>query len=233
VLLCVRDTYLIMRKLIALQQNYFKIEINSTGPVFFYCAAPGSCVDHQMLAAINPNDTQTLQKQIKSAEASKVRVVPGGLMPKEGDATATSSPSPAPPTEMHVHNHGLSTAAIIGIAIGIAAFLIMCAALFFIGHSRSLKEIVRHHDRGGMMKPVGVRGVTAETGDRHSTFSHPPHPPQGQYPPDFGSQLPAYASPHRSSSLANGVQNYKWVISSRSKMSCADRSPVTRRIRNL
>jgi hypothetical protein len=187
-----------------------------------------------MVGAINPNDTQTLQKQINSAEGSKFLVVPGEQMPLERGATATSSSSPAHPTETHVHSHGLPTAAIVGIAVGVPAFLIMCAALFFfIGCSRALKEIVQHHDRGSMMKPVGVGGGTAEIDDRHSTFSHPPHSPQGRYPPDFGSPLPAYASPHRNLSLANGVQNYRWVMSSRFKMSCADRSPVTRRIRNL
>ncbi|KAI2483607.1 hypothetical protein Ptr902_05924 [Pyrenophora tritici-repentis] len=33
----------------------YRIRINDTNPVFFYCSAPGSCLNYGMVGAINPN----------------------------------------------------------------------------------------------------------------------------------------------------------------------------------
>lgn len=91
-----------------------------------------------MVGAINPNATQTLDEQTQSAKQANLKLAPGEPMPKEGGSTATATPSPgasssvpSPPPISHVHNHELSTAAVAGIAVGAAAFLIICAALFF------------------------------------------------------------------------------------------------------
>jgi plastocyanin len=32
----------------------YQVKINDTEPIFFYCSAPGSCIDWQMVGVINP-----------------------------------------------------------------------------------------------------------------------------------------------------------------------------------
>lgn len=32
----------------------FSVRVNDSNPVFFYCSAPGSCIDYQMVGVINP-----------------------------------------------------------------------------------------------------------------------------------------------------------------------------------
>lgn len=32
----------------------FQVRINDTEPIFYYCSAPGSCIDWQMVGVINP-----------------------------------------------------------------------------------------------------------------------------------------------------------------------------------
>jgi hypothetical protein len=32
----------------------YSIRVNDTEPIFFYCSAPGSCIDWQMVGVINP-----------------------------------------------------------------------------------------------------------------------------------------------------------------------------------
>ncbi|KAH7411652.1 hypothetical protein DE146DRAFT_627705 [Phaeosphaeria sp. MPI-PUGE-AT-0046c] len=186
----------------------YNITINSTEPVFFYCAAKGSCTDELMVGAINPNATQTLQGQIDAAKTAKFQVQPGQPLPKEGGASPSESASPNAQS-----GHRLSTTVVIGIAVGIVLFLALCAALFFfVGRSRSLKEAVKRHDDGANMKPVGVGGGYTELGmsphHRQSMFPQPPQTPQSPYPQQFGSPLPPYASPHMSTSAGTGVQYY-------------------------
>jgi hypothetical protein len=36
------------------QPPKWNLTINDTSPIFFYCSAPGSCIDYQMVGAINP-----------------------------------------------------------------------------------------------------------------------------------------------------------------------------------
>lgn len=180
------------------QITRYNITINSTEPIFFYCAAKGSCKDELMVGAINPNATQTLQGQIDSAKAATFEVEPGKSMPKEGGASPSESASPNSQS-----GHKISTTVIIGIAVGIVLFLVLCGALFFfVGRSRSLKEVVKRHDDGATLKPVGVGGGYTELGmaphHRQSTFPQPPQTPQSPYAQDFGSPLPPYASPHMS-----------------------------------
>jgi hypothetical protein len=32
----------------------YLVRVNDTEPIFFYCSAPGSCIDWQMVGVINP-----------------------------------------------------------------------------------------------------------------------------------------------------------------------------------
>jgi hypothetical protein len=36
----------------------WQIRVNDTAPIFFYCSAPGSCIDWQMVGVINPVSDQ-------------------------------------------------------------------------------------------------------------------------------------------------------------------------------
>jgi plastocyanin len=184
--------------LIKVQVTRYNITINSTEPIFFYCAAKGSCTDELMIGAINPNATQTLQGQIDAAKNAKFQVQPGQPLPKEGGASPSESASPHGGS-----GHKISTTVIVGIAVGIVLFLVLCGALFFfVGRSKSLKEVVKRHDDGATMKPVGVGGGYTELGmaphHRQSTFPQPPQTPQNPYLQDYGSPLPPYASPYMS-----------------------------------
>jgi hypothetical protein len=189
----------------SLQITHYNITINSTEPIFFYCAAPKSCTGELMVGAINPNSTQTLEAQIASAKSAQFQVKPGDPMPKEGDSTHPNDPSSTPSPSTGAQSDGrsrLRTSVIIGIAVGIVAFLGLCAALFFyIGRSKSLKDAIRRRDEGATMKPVGVGGGYTGLGysdPRQSAFSPLLHTPQGVYPQDFAGPLPTFASPRMS-----------------------------------
>ncbi|KAH4291061.1 hypothetical protein HBH64_124120 [Parastagonospora nodorum] len=199
-----RDGFWSGEQMIETGTSNFDVSINSTEPVFFYCAAKDSCHKHLMVGVINPNETQTLDKQIQAANMTTHQLAPGESIPLEGGFTTSDSPIPGGSTSTprqadasHDHSHGLSTAAIVGISVGAGAFLVVCAALFFfVGRLKSLKELIRHHGQGSTAKPQGVGGVHPEPDYRQSTFSQSPQSPQGEYPPAFGRPLPAYAGPH-------------------------------------
>lgn len=151
-----------------------------------------------MVGVINPNSTQTLDMQVAYAKSANYQLAPGETAPREGSAPSTPSSSPGSSEGKRV-----STGLMIGIAVGVVAFLAMCAALFFfIGRSRSLKESVKKHDEGSMMKPIGVGG-----GGYHDlNMQHQNTFPQSQvtggpYSPspaqaEFGTPLPAYSQLH-------------------------------------
>lgn len=192
--------------------THWNLLINSTEPIFFYCAAPNSCIGEHMVGAINPNDTQTLAKQIESAENADFQVAPGEPIPAEaGPSTTyanapTSSSSPtstAAPTGSS--SHKLSGGVIAGIVVGAVAFLVVCAALFyFVGRSKSLKENFRRNNAT----------VTSPTPDPHMSMSQygsgglgsPGHHPTTGYPSpapygspgqsDYGFASPPMYAPH-------------------------------------
>lgn len=151
-----------------------------------------------MVGAINPNSTQTLEMQIGYAKSADYQLAPGEAAPREGVASST-------PSSISESSGGkrISTGLMIGIAVGVVAFLAMCAALFFfIGRSRSLKESVKKHNERSMMKPIGVGG-----GGYHDlSMQHQNTHPQSQvtggpYSPtpaqaEFGTPLPAYNQLH-------------------------------------
>ncbi|KAH7117998.1 hypothetical protein B0J11DRAFT_592558 [Dendryphion nanum] len=125
---------------------YWNLTVPSTEPIFFYCAAPGSCKTHQMVGVINPNETQTLARQILAARNADFEVEPGGKIPSEGTASlkvpgATGSSAPSGQTH---GGHKLAAGAIAGIVVGAVMFLVICAALFFyVGRWKSLNEVLQ------------------------------------------------------------------------------------------
>ncbi|KAJ4289742.1 hypothetical protein N0V90_011072 [Kalmusia sp. IMI 367209] len=172
--------------------TYYNITINSTEPIFYYCAAPGSCVDKSMIGSINANDTQTLDKQIIAAQDATFQVKPGDPIPAEGTPSLHASVTAAPTSgasSNDSHNHTLSGGAIAGIVVGAVAFLAICAALFFyVGRTKSLKEVMKHKE--SIKSPVPTEAQFPQS---------PGFPPQtlGTFSPnvghaEHGGQLPAY-----------------------------------------
>lgn len=178
--------------------QYYNVTVNSTEPIFYYCAAPESCTGHQMVGVINPNGTQTLQKQVDAAKEASFQVKPGDPIPAEATSTLYASTTStlyasataAPTSTGTPHGHSLSGGAIGGIVVGGVAFLAICAALFFyVGRTKSLKEVIKH--REATLKSPGPS-------DGH--FPHSAGYPPAGFSPDMqhaeagtnGALLPAY-----------------------------------------
>ncbi len=53
------------------------VRINDTDPIFFYCSAPGSCINYGMVGVINPNASTSLEVQREGAEKSSFMLQPG------------------------------------------------------------------------------------------------------------------------------------------------------------
>ncbi|KAK3300315.1 extracellular serine-rich protein [Chaetomium fimeti] len=113
----------------------YTVRVNDTEPIFFYCAAPHSCVDYHMIGVINPNATQSLARQLEYAEDATYQLMPGEPFPSE-TPVPTPTPGGPPPGEGGDDDGGggggLSGGAIAGIAIGAAAVLILAAALVYL-----------------------------------------------------------------------------------------------------
>lgn len=105
-----------------LQITHWNLTINSTEPIFYYCAAPDSCKGKHMVGVINPNTTQTLDAQMLAAARADFQVAPGEPIPREGSGLEQASAQ---------RPSKLSTGDIVGIAVGCVAFLIICALLLW------------------------------------------------------------------------------------------------------
>ncbi|KAF1833145.1 hypothetical protein BDW02DRAFT_395779 [Decorospora gaudefroyi] len=180
--------------------TYFNITVNDTEPIFFYCAAPKSCIGEHMVGVINPNSTQTLAKQVQAAASADFQVAPGEPIPGEASSTLLSAPTSTaspPPSGGGGEGHTLSTGAIVGIAVGGVAFLVICAALFFfVGRSKSLKEAVKRQDTTNRDPHISQHdgstygnGGLASPGVQSPGYASP-QPTQSEYgftsPPGYG-----------------------------------------------
>ncbi|KAK5163558.1 uncharacterized protein LTR77_010507 [Saxophila tyrrhenica] len=147
----------------------WNLTINDTEPVFYYCGAPGSCIDWGMVGVINANASTSISTQIALARQADFQLLPGEPFPNEAQqasmaslaATATTASLTVTATAAsesgsgHAHGHdqedyddrsdssssSLSTGAIAGIAVGAGIGGIADAALFFLMcRTRSLKR---------------------------------------------------------------------------------------------
>ncbi|KAL2165223.1 hypothetical protein VTH06DRAFT_519 [Thermothelomyces fergusii] len=141
----------------------YSVRVNDTEPIFFYCAAPGSCVDYHMIGVINPNATQTLAMQLEYAENATYQLMPGEPFPSE-TPVPTPTPGQGPPSWDSGKDDGgspLSAGAIAGIAIGGAAVLILGAALLYLcGRRGGFDKAYRK----SMLAPAAAAAAASRTG---------------------------------------------------------------------
>lgn len=130
----------------------FTIRVNDSKPIFYYCSAPGSCINYGMVGVINPSANETLAVQRQLAHNSSFMLEPGEAWPSETTPKPFSSSASATPTSKTSsstsvstaaatttvapasanHSSSLSSGAIAGIAIGAAAIAILAAALLYL-----------------------------------------------------------------------------------------------------
>ncbi|KAH7379518.1 hypothetical protein BKA66DRAFT_442581 [Pyrenochaeta sp. MPI-SDFR-AT-0127] len=152
----------------------YRIRINDTNPIFFYCSAPGSCITYAMIGAINPNTSTPILKQQALARDSAYMLNPGEPFPAEAPPLPSSNPgAPAgnlvPTAEPPGEKKGLGAGAIAGIVIAGISVIVLAALLFFFwGRTASLKDEVDRRD--GTLRRVSPSSSTAmlEAG-RHAT----------------------------------------------------------------
>lgn len=100
-------------------------------------------MSHLMVGAINPNSTQTLDAQIRSAKQAKFQVAPGEKIPAEASVSLvvpTASASPLAPAMDNPGSTDFSKWAIAGITLGAVAFLVLCAG-FLVRRLRRRRKV--------------------------------------------------------------------------------------------
>lgn len=55
----------------------FTVKINDTNPIFVYCSGPWACIDHAMVAVVNPNANTSLAYQKQLALQADFVLQPG------------------------------------------------------------------------------------------------------------------------------------------------------------
>ena len=146
-----------------------------------------------MVGVINPNGTQTLDAQIRAAKQADFQVAPGEAIPKEATSTLVNGPTSAPtsaPPPSSGGSHKLSGGVIAGIVVGAVAFLVICAALFFyVGRSKSLKEVLKRQEATNRTSATPGGGP-----DMGQQFGHQATYPaqQSAYSPGFTPGQPDY-----------------------------------------
>ncbi|KAF5845307.1 hypothetical protein GGP41_002903, partial [Bipolaris sorokiniana] len=144
----------------------YRIVINDTDPIFFYCSAPGSCINYGMVGVINPNASASVQKQQQLALDSKYMLNPGEPFPTEETPSPsnppTSTPTSSPVTEDTSNTKSrLSTGAIIAMSITSASITILAALLFFFwGRTKSLKDEIKRKGRPSHSPSASPSGET-------------------------------------------------------------------------
>ncbi|ROW11326.1 hypothetical protein VMCG_00887 [Cytospora schulzeri] len=113
----------------------FSVRVNDTQPIFFYCAAPGSCIDNYMIGVINPNETETFDIQLDYTKNTTIQLTPGDPLPSETAAATSTGATSSPTSGSSSGGHSgtkLSSGAIAGIAIGGAVVVLLVAALIYL-----------------------------------------------------------------------------------------------------
>ncbi|KID92013.1 extracellular serine-rich protein [Metarhizium guizhouense ARSEF 977] len=113
--------------------NSFQVKVNSTDPIFFYCAQ--TILEHcknGMSGVVNPSSSQTLSAYKNAAKSVSTASHPansfGGTLVSSGQTSTTASAS-ASPTSSGGGTYGGSgvrapAEAVVAFALGMAAFLV-------------------------------------------------------------------------------------------------------------
>lgn len=169
----------------------WSVRVNDTNPIFYYCSAPGSCINYGMVGVINPNATTPVETQIALAKNSTFMLEPGESWPSESNDPFTTSspgseihPSTTAPSSSHSatatapaatttaaaasssSHSGLGPGAIAGIAIGAAAVALIAAVLLYMCGRQSRKQY-----------PVPVQHAPPQMymPGPHMSYMHPKH----------------------------------------------------------
>ncbi|KAJ9157845.1 hypothetical protein NKR23_g651 [Pleurostoma richardsiae] len=177
----------------------FRVRINDTEPIFFYCSAPGSCTDQHMIGVINPNATWTLAIQEEFVQNATFQLSPGEAFPSEtasATATPTSGSTSSSDSDSNSHHSHLSAGAIAGIAIGAAAVLVLAGALIYLCGRRGGLDKAYRHSRVSMPPPpmVEAKFDPKSPGQETFTTTHYSMPP-GNDPYRHGTQSPPIGYP--------------------------------------
>ena len=193
----------------------FYLTVNDTDPIFYYCGAPGSCINYQMVGVINPNASTSLVTQKELAKESTFLLLPGEPWPAEDEnpfgnaasSSATSTPAASPTSAgaaetssaaaTSSHHSGLSAGAIAGIAIGAAAVALGAAvALFLCGrNSRHQRQSqMMHHQQNMPFMPPSVVG----SHPGHMSYASAPsmNKHMSMHSSVYSPALPGYVSSH-------------------------------------
>ncbi|KAH7159871.1 hypothetical protein B0J13DRAFT_616670 [Dactylonectria estremocensis] len=123
----------------------FRVRVNNTDPIFFYCGAPGSCVRYHMMGVINPASNDTLDDWLTKAEDVDYQLRPGDPWPtEEGFETPTDAATTETGGSSNNNDNSdednsnsnkgthLGAGAIAGIAIGGVAVLLLGGAMIYL-----------------------------------------------------------------------------------------------------
>ncbi|KAI9052754.1 hypothetical protein LZ554_003027 [Drepanopeziza brunnea f. sp. 'monogermtubi'] len=133
----------------------FRLKINDTDPLFFYCSAPGACLEG-MVGVVNPNATHSYANQFAYSQNATLEFSPGEYFPVESKisrtttATGATSTPTASSTSTAVPGKSPSTSlsggAIAGIVIGALAIVLFASALLYMcGRQRGIGDLLRQH----------------------------------------------------------------------------------------
>ncbi|KAK6402295.1 hypothetical protein LTR95_019090, partial [Oleoguttula sp. CCFEE 5521] len=148
------------------QQPTWNLTINDTGPVFFYCGAPGSCIGHAMLGEVNAVEESPLVAQMRLAKDAVSVILPGAnlsdavlhslqLDPQTSKTSARATPTLGRPAASITRGFGqaetiMSTShassnssggVIAGSCIGGFAIVGIAAGLLYLFHRRRASRI--------------------------------------------------------------------------------------------
>ena len=164
-----------------LKPPIWRLVVNDTEPIFFYCSSPGACLEG-MVGVINPNSTFTYAQQFNYAQNATLDFSPGEYFPKETrpsrtttatGATFTPTPVSSTPTSSapieagttaitvplptHPHNSSkpsLGAGPIAGIVLGAIAVVALASALLYMcGRRQSVKELLQHQHQASSQPP--------------------------------------------------------------------------------
>lgn len=132
----------------------WNLTIEDRQPVWFYCDAPGSCHPNGMVGVINPNSSNTVQRQFSAALTAPYQLSPGQSWPP-GTQFGSSG--------IKGSNSKLAPGAIAGIVIGGLFFVVIAALSYFVGRSRTYHQIMRARRRHQeALPPINANGSTMD-----------------------------------------------------------------------